>query len=387
MEITAMTQSRRRTLALIGGGVILAATATLGMIATRKPRTALLPWQLAGVPDEPRRKALSYALLAPNPHNRQPWLVDLREEGVVNLHADTTRLLPQTDPMNRQITIGLGCFLELMRMAAAEDGYRVDVTPFPDGEAAAGLDGRRVARTVFVQDASVRADPLFAHVMDRRSNKEPFDVTRVVGADTLVTLAAAVTGGSRFGGTVDATEVADLRGTTRAALQIEIETPRTYRESVDLFRIGRSEIDANPDGIDFGGPLFETLGTFGLFSREMALDTGSSAFTAGLDAVMANVDTAMGHVWLVTADNTRGDQLAVGADWLRVNLAATGLGLGFQPLSQGLQEYVEMAAIHAGLHAQLAPGGGTVQMLSRIGYGVTVAPSPRWPLESRILHA
>ena len=31
---------------------------------------------------------------------------------------------------------------------------------------------------------------------------------------------------------------------------IEIETPRTYKESVDLFRIGRAEVDANPDGID-----------------------------------------------------------------------------------------------------------------------------------------
>lgn len=47
MEI-AMTLSRRRTLALIGGGVILAATGSLGAIATRQPRTAMLPWGQAG---------------------------------------------------------------------------------------------------------------------------------------------------------------------------------------------------------------------------------------------------------------------------------------------------------------------------------------------------
>ncbi len=381
-----MTLSRRKTLALLGGGLVLAATASMGAIAARQPRTALLPWAAAGRPEEPRRRALSYALLAPNPHNRQPWLVDLPGDDEVILYADTARLLPHTDPFNRQITIGLGCFLELMRMAAAEDGYRVDLDVFPQGTAA-GLDARPVARAVFVQDAGVRPDPLFALVTDRRSNKEPFDTARVLGTDMLTPMATVVQAGSTFGGSVTDTDVAAMRKLTRAALQIEIDTAHTYRESVDLFRIGRAEIDANPDGIDFGGPLFETLGAFGLFSREAALDRQSQTYRAGIGAVMANVDTAMGHVWLTTPGNTRADQLAVGADWLRVNLAATGLGLGFQPLSQGLQEYPEMAAMYAQLHAQLAPQGGTVQMLSRIGYGVTVSPSPRWPLESKILHA
>jgi hypothetical protein len=163
--------------------------------------------------------------------------------------------------------------------------------------------------------------------------------------------------------------------------------PRTFKESVDLFRIGRREVDANPDGIDFTGPVFETLRLTGLFSREAALDPASIAFRSGRDAVLANTDTAMGHVWLVTEGTGRADQIAAGADWLRVNLAATGLGLGFQPLSQALQEFPEMAALHAEAHRRLAPEGGTVQMLSRIGYGPSVGPSPRWPLETRIAGA
>ncbi|WP_254216508.1 hypothetical protein [Tabrizicola sp. TH137] len=146
-------------------------------------------------------------------------------------------------------------------------------------------------------------------------------------------------------------------------------------------------MDANPDGIDFSGPLFETLRLTGQFSRESAADPSSFAFRSGLDAVFANTDTAMGHVWLVTADNSRETQLATGADWLRVNLAATAQGLGFQPLSQALQEFPEMAEPYARVHERLAPEGGTVQMLARIGYGPAVGTSPRWPLESRIIHA
>ncbi len=383
---SALTLTRRKMIAIIGGGTILAATASVGAIATRKPRTAALPWELAGAETEPRRRALSYALLAPNPHNRQPWLVDLREDGVVTLHVDTAKLLPHTDPFNRQITIGLGCFLELMRMAASHDGQRVTITLFPQGEDAAGLDDRPVARAVFTADAGVTPDPLFAHTLARRSTKEPFDLTRPLPDTTLAALQSAVAT-ARFGGTQNPAEVADWRALTHEALRIEIETPRTYRESVDLFRIGRAEVDASPDGIDFTGPLFEVMGATGLFSRAVALDTGSQAYQAGLDAVYANTDTAMGHVWLVTSGNTRADQIATGADWLRVNLAATGAGVAFQPLSQALQEYPEMAGPFAALHAKLAPEGGTVQMLARIGYGPAVPPSPRWPLDAKIVNA
>ncbi|MCE2738477.1 MAG: twin-arginine translocation pathway signal protein [Rhodobacter sp.] len=380
-----MSMSRRKTLAVIGGGVILAATAGLGYVATRKPQTALLPWSSAGQGEDARRRALSYALLAPNPHNRQPWLVDLSEPDAVTLYVDTDRLLPHTDPYSRQITIGLGCFLELMRMAASHDGQRVTITPFPEGFDDRALDSRPIARAVFAADPSVTPDPLFAYALDRRSNKEPYDTTRPLPADTLAQLDTAVS--TRFGGTIDAQEVAEWRAFTREALRIEIVTPLTYKESVDLFRIGRNEVDANPDGIDFTGPMFEVMAATGLFTRESAFDTTSPAYQAGLDAVFANADTAMGHVWLVSQGNSRPDQIATGADWLRVNLAATAAGVAFQPLSQALQEYPEMAELFRQVHEKLAPDGGTVQMLARIGYGPVVNNSPRWPLDAKIVNA
>lgn len=382
-----MNLSRRKMIFLVGGGAILAAGGAFGFAATRTPQTAYLPWSSAGNYDNPRIRALSWALLAPNPHNRQPWLADLSEDGAITLYVDTDRLLPQTDPFNRQITIGLGCFLELLRMAAAEDGYRADMTLFPQGSSATALDQRPIARIVLTADSAVVRDPLFAWVPARRSNKEPYDTTRSPAPEVLTQMAAAASNGSRFGGTVDPAEVADWRALTREALRIEVETPHTYQESVDLFRIGRREVDANPDGIDFSGPMFESMHLTGMFSREIAADPTSFAFTAGMDAVYANADTAMGHVWLVTADNSRETQIAAGADWLRVNLAATAQGIGFQPLSQALQEFPEMAGPYAQVHERLAPDGGTVQMLGRIGYGPLVGNSPRWPLESRIMNA
>ena len=382
-----MNLTRRKMIFLVGGGAVLAAGGAFGYAATRTPQTAYLPWERAGSYEDPRMRALSWALLAPNPHNRQPWLADLSEDGVITLHVDRDRLLPHTDPFNRQITIGLGCFLELLRMAAAEDGYRADVTLFPQGISAAALDQRPIARIALTSDPAIARDPLFALVPSRRSNKEPFDVSRSLAPEMLTQMATAAQNGTRFGGTVDPAEVAEWRALTREALRIEVETPHTYRESVDLFRIGRREVDANPDGIDFSGPMFESMHLTGMFTREIAADPTSFAFKAGMDAVYANADTAMGHVWLITADNSRETQIATGADWLRVNLAATAQGLGFQPLSQALQEFPEMAGPYDRVHELLAPEGGTVQMLSRIGYGPVVGNSPRWPLESRIMNA
>ena len=376
---------RRKFLALSGGGIILAATATLGSIASRTPAAALAPWDRAGqMYEEPRMRALSYAILAPNPHNRQPWLVDLSRPGQVVLRVDTDRLLPDTDPFNRQITVGLGCFLELLVMAAAQDGFAVDLEVFPQGADDLALDDRPVAIATFRAGAAM-PDPLFAHVMTRRSNKDPFDTNRPVAPETIAQIASAAIHGSRVTGDASEPSIAMLRQLTTDAMIVEIDTPHTFQESVDLFRIGKAEVEANPDGIDFSGPLFETLGTFGLMTREAMADPTTSMFAQGKAAVLANTQTAMGHLWQATRGNSRADQIIAGRDWLRLNLAATAAGVDMQPLSQALQEFPEMALHYSAAHALLAQDGETLQMLCRLGYGPTIAPSPRLPLEAKLI--
>jgi len=378
-----MTLSRRKTLALIGGGVIVAATGALAYDLTRMPRTAAAPWAAAGQYPDPRMRALSWAILAPNPHNRQPWLVDLSQPDTVVLFADPGRLLPHTDPFSRQITIGLGCFLEVLRMAALEEGLGVSFELFPEGESAEGLDARPVAICRFAP-TDAAPDPLFAQVPHRRSNKEPYDTTRAVPTDALAQIAAAATQFG-MGFTNDPTEVAELRDLSLQAMRIEFATERTLRESVDLFRIGRREVDANPDGLDFTGPMFETLRRAGLFTREASMNLDGIVAQSADAAFAANFQSAMAHLWQVTPGNSRTDQIRAGQDWVRINLAATALGLGLQPLSQALQEFREMAPLYAQIHDRLAPDGGTVQMWARVGYGPTVPPSPRWPLEDKIV--
>ena len=88
---------------------------------------------------------------------------------------------------------------------------------------------------------------------------------------------------------------------------------------------------------------------------------------------------------LTTPGNERLDQIAAGRRWLRLHLAATTLGVSLHPVSQSLQEYPEMAEHYGAVHNMLAKGGETVQMLGRLGYGLAMSRSPRWPLESRFV--
>lgn len=367
----------------MSGGIVIAATPGCSII-NPTPVKAIAPWSAAGADyEDPRKYALSYAILCPNPHNRQPWMVDLSTEDEVALYIDPERQLPHTDPFSRQITIGLGCFLELMTLAAAAQGWAVSITPFPDGyDTSKPLDNRPVAIAKFSQDASLELDTLFQHVMERRSVKEPYDTSRTLEISTLENIAQVGRHGLAIHSSNEENSVNTLRQLTREALNLEIETPRTYKESVDLFRIGKSEVETNPDGIDFSGRFFELMGQLRFFTRESALDTSSTSFKKGKESVVSVTDTAMAHLWVVSPGNTRIDQLNAGRDWMRIHLAATREGVAMQPLSQALQEYPEMSEYYKQVHELLAPTGGTVQMLARLGYAQTVAPSPRWSLES-----
>jgi hypothetical protein len=368
-----MSLSRRKTLSLIGGGVLLAASASgAGFLMTRTPHRALAPWADAGKSDDPRLHALSYAILAPNPHNRQPWEAGLSGADALTIWRDPARNLPHTDPFDRQMTIGMGCFLELLAIAASDTGHFADITLFPAGESGP------VAQVTLRKGAA--RDPLFDHVLNRRSCKEPYALTRVEPAQAaqLARIGQVIT---------DPAMVATLREITWQAWMVEAETATAWNESVDLMRFGKAEIEANPDGIDLGGPFLESLGLIGMMTRDAQRDPSSAAYKAAVDIYRTMLMATPAYATVITQGNSREDQIAAGRRWLRLNLTATALGLSVQPVSQALQEFPEMAGPYAAVHSVLAKPGETVQMLGRLGYGPTVPPTPRWPLETRLRHA
>ena len=376
---------RRNFLKIIGSSCIIVAASggTAGYFLS-EPGVSYPdePWHSAGSPyEEPRMRALSYAILAPNPHNRQPWLIQLDDRMGITLYCQLDRRLPETDPYDRQIMIGLGCFCELLRMAAAEDGFDAQIQWFPEGLP----DGNRlsespVAHIELVKGAS--ADPLFKQVLNRRSTKEVFDISRQVDDNTL---AALKDNDSEIQTSNDAELVAKLRNLTMDAFMVEIETARTYKESVDLMRIGNKEVAAKPDGISMGGAFFSVMKNTGLISRKKIADPSSQAYKQGISPFRDIMHSAMAYSWISTSGNTRLNQVEAGRQYLRLNLKAAELGLSMHPISQALQEYPEMAMLYKELHELTdTQSPGRIQMLTRLGYGPQVGFSPRWSLKTRI---
>ena len=180
---------RRQFIRLAGGGAVLAATAAsigLASCAPAMPASAIEAWrgpapELADT--DVRRWLLSYAILAPHSHNLQSWVVDLSTPHEMVLRCDLKRLLPQTDPLSRQIMMSHGTFLEMLDLAAKERGLRADISLFPQGAfGPQHPDTRAVARIRLTPDATVQKDPLFAQLLLRHTNRNAYDIKRPVPA-------------------------------------------------------------------------------------------------------------------------------------------------------------------------------------------------------------
>jgi len=382
----------------VGGGVVLAAGASAftGCVSVRVPRPAVAAWAGPTPDDDVRRWALSFAILAPNPHNLQPWLADLRVPGEITLRLDVQRLLPATDPNGRQILMGAGAFLELLAMAAAERGHRADITLFPEGEPGATLDARPLARVRLVADADVPRDPLFAQALRRRTDRRAYDVARPIAPADVASLRASVAGlplafdlaGRADALSADQTRVEEIRTIVKDAWRVEMTTEAPMMESMRLLRFGSAEIDRHRDGIIITRRLLVTLAKLGFVDRRKFPAPNSRSTVAQLKEFNAITDATPAYLWLVTEGNARAQQILAGRAYVRVNLAGAARGLGMHPNEQALQEYPEAARPYEAIHRLLGTPAPrhTVQMLARVGYlpagAVLAPPAPRRGLDA-----
>ncbi len=384
--------NRRQILRIAGGGVIAAAVTTLTGCDSSLPAEAIAAWNPPAESLDIRRWVLSHALLAPHAHNLQSWLVDLDTPDTIVLRMDMSRLLPETDPLSRQLVISQGTFIEVLDLAARQRGHRTEVTPFPEGEfSAKAPDTRPTARIRLVRDAQVQPDPLFAQVFKRHTHKGVYEA-RTPDAVALQAVRDSVKGLSVILGLVTrGEEVAMARHAQIAmdAWRTELVTPRTLLESYHVLRIGPKEIAQHRDGISLNSPMVRALNAVGLFDRTKASAPDSSEIKGQLDRFNAAIASTPAYFWLSTERNDRTTQLLAGRAYVRAQLAATAQGLSMHPLSQALQEYPEQATHYLAVHQLLgaAERGHTVQMWTRLGHAPVIEPAPRRGLEALLVKA
>jgi len=377
--------NRRAFLKTIGGtGVVVAAS--LGAISQfdQMPDEAISAWGGPAADLDIREWILSYALLAPNPHNMQAWIADLTAPDQITLYADKSRLLPETDPFSRQVMIGQGTFLELLRIAAIEKGYDPEIDLFPGGippQDRLDISESPIAVIRLKTAPNITKDPLFSQILQRRSNKEKYEQTPLKTNHRDELLQLSLFGNQQSILFIEEAQVAQLRQIAGQAMLLEMQTPRTLRESVDRTRIGSEQILKHRDGIDLHGPMFWILNLFDAMSAENAMTPGTIAHQGGIDYALGWAESTYSMGVLISSDNSRESQVIAGQNYVRLNLRATQLGVAMHPVSQVLQEYPEMSTLQSKFNSVLGLNEDErVQMFYRIGYQDQPSPSPRRPL-------
>jgi nitroreductase len=332
-----------------------------------------------GVPKgvDARTLALSYAVLAPNAHNTQPWLVELVGQHGLRLYVDRERLLPATDPLYRQVYVSQGTFLELFCIGASSIGHGVDVRLFPEGTE---MDAP-VASLTLSADEKTPADPLVEQVTRRRSNKRLYEDKPVAEHD-LETLAQAGRG-EIYGRWFQSEERRrDLSQVCEEAMAIEVCDRKRNAETGRWFRLSDAEFERSRDG--FGLPQSGITGvkrwmaeSFVLDRKELAEPEGSFARKA-VELTREQARSAPAFLIQASPKNDRPTQVNAGRAFARMQLTATRLGLATHPMSQALEEYAEMGPLFERLKriAGVLPDH-TIQMLVRVGYADPTFPAPR----------
>lgn len=384
---------RRNFLRRTAAGTMGAVAATSAGCSQQMPAEAIAAWKGPGPEPDIRRWILGYAILAPHSHNLQSWLVDLRTPGEILLHCDLSRLLPATDPFSRQIMMSHGTFLELLDIAARERGLRAEIGLFPEGAfGPSALDQRLVARIRLVVDPTIPRDPLFAQILNRRTNRSAYDLGRPVPADAWQAMAHSVKPNAlRFGfaGPDQPDTLQRHRAISAEAWRIELTTPRTIMESYKVLRVGAAEIEQHRDGLFVLDRVPVLMSKVGLFDRSKTPSPDDYVTTSQIKEFNAKLGSTPAFLWMVTDGNERVTQVNAGRAYARVQLAATAHGVSLQPLQQALQEYPEQAKPHAEIRALLdaLQPSQTVQMWARVGFAPPIGPAPRRGVDAQLIRA
>mgnify|MGYP003385727510 CR=1 FL=1 len=367
--------NRRNFIQLLGlgaGATVLSTTMT-GCGASPEPE--LFGWAgPEGALDDIRLKVLSYAILAPNPHNKQPWIVKLTGPLSFELYVDPERLLPETDPYHRQIHIGHGTFLEVASIAASGLGYQANIEYFPNGQYSnMEVQNKPVARVDLVEDAATPVDPLFNQLLDRHSNKRDYDRVPLTTAEQQeLTQFTQQTSDAELVFKSSPKDQQQLSQWLTKAMDIETGDRARDDETIAMFRFNDAEVAEYRDGFGLaqGGVsgIKKVVAETFFLSREKTESDPTDFGNQAVDMSQSQAQSAATFAWLTTKTNQRIDQLKIGRDYCRINLKTTAMGLAQHPMSQILQEYEDMLPLQKTFkqHYGIAEGE-TVQMLFRLG--------------------
>lgn len=386
--------NRRRSLLKIAGATVVVAGSALAWRAFDQGvfnaggGSAYEPWKNWQADDSPwPLRLVRAAILAANPHNSQPWRFRVTEN-TIDVFADPGRNIGAIDPFLREMTMGIGCALENLLIAATTEGYSADIRLQPD-------PGNPVhAAHILLSPGTRITSPLYDAIPKRHTNRGPYDTGRSVSADLLEGLAAlgADLPGTRliwFDSPEARTKIGEL---IVGAAEAIVADRQQSADSARWFRTSWQQLQTFRDGTTLDA---QSLPPFVNAAAKMlpplSQETADHAWLQATRERHVATAAAFGLIVVQDArDNTM--RLRGGRLWQRMHLWATTKGLAMQPLNQmseradrELQLGIE-PRFGTALKELVADAGWQALMPLRIGYPTVEAkPSPRRDLKSVLI--
>lgn len=300
---------------------------------------------------------LDDARWAPSPHNIQPWQLRIHDQATAELHCPPERLLPDTDPAGLFTSVGIGCFVECLAVAAAARSFELvtTVTGAPPG----GHDAVLALRL-----ADGEPDALDAGLLHRRrTSRLPYD-GRPVPTDLLEELdEVAGTYGHGWFASSDRELVEWMVELNRETLFLDMADPVARTEVGRWLRFGAADAERRADGfspaqLGFPGWL---LRLFFRRHRLFALPGVRHLAHALYGRTMRGTRTV---AWLRGPFATLEDGLAAGRMLMRLWLTMTRDGVQLHPFGS----IITNAEANARLQERIGAGEGTLWLAMRMGY-------------------
>jgi len=320
---------------------------------------------------------LETAILAPSPHNVQPWAIRVEDRSTATLFIDLQRSLPKEDVTGAFLISAMGLFLETLAIVAAHENKKLNYVVSDDLPAIA----KRIrvadellpfAKLHLDDDANVNAEFEVELVIRRATARMAYAATAVPEKSLQRLAEVAAAQGSIFGSTANRAAIRAIADANITALFDDLNDANYHDEIAPWFRCGGRQEREHRDGLSSRCMSISSL------ELSIAKNAPGLLHVPGLSAAAAShyrralatpcIGWLSGDFWEPKGALNSGHML------MRFWLAATAEGLSLHPLGNLVTNRA------AAKQFESITGAANVWLVFKLGYARNVPRSLRRPV-------